>query len=273
MLRNPSSDQPEDATLAMDQLPAGIIHQLILWIPINRPEDDDEKQKNPFAVFAEIGEVFPTGTDDEYQDICGHAKPDHLSEINQMFDGGEPTFDMVGALEESGSWLGVRLKKPPPARAECLAELLLLYWGIAARDLNDHALRVARALEQNQLQEARHACAQIVGRDTASLDEPEICRAAIETVAENLPDHPSSAKRCDWPGSPPFPFLLAWSCCELFSPTFSDADPSRKITSFRLFWIVEHPKTVRNGTNAAPFPSLQLPDRNTAIIRPISPHR
>jgi adenosylcobinamide-phosphate synthase len=69
-----------------------------------------------------------------------------------------------------------------------LAELLLLYWGIAARDLNDHALRVARALEQNQLQEARHACAQIVGRDTASLDEPEICRAAIETVAENLPD-------------------------------------------------------------------------------------
>src|SRR5205085_1386130 len=36
--------------------------------------------------------------------------------------------------------------------------------------------------------EARSKLAMIVGRDTAQLEEPEILRAAIETVAENLSD-------------------------------------------------------------------------------------
>jgi hypothetical protein len=96
--------QREDATLALGQLADGSIHQLVLWIPTNRPGDDDEKQKDPFAVFAEIGEVFPKGDGDEYAEICRRAKPDHVSEINRMFDSGEPTFEMVDALEESGSW-------------------------------------------------------------------------------------------------------------------------------------------------------------------------
>jgi hypothetical protein len=96
--------QREDATLALEQLADGSIHQLILWIPSNRPGDEDEKQTDPFAVFADIGEVFPKGDGDEYAEICRRAKPDHVSEINRMFDSGEPTFEMVDALEDSGSW-------------------------------------------------------------------------------------------------------------------------------------------------------------------------
>jgi adenosylcobinamide-phosphate synthase len=59
---------------------------------------------------------------------------------------------------------------------------------LALRDLDFEATLVWRALERGDLEEARRALAMIVGRDTAGLDEPEILRAAIETVAENLSD-------------------------------------------------------------------------------------
>jgi adenosylcobinamide-phosphate synthase len=43
-------------------------------------------------------------------------------------------------------------------------------------------------LKKAQLPEARAALAMIVGRDTRALDESEIMRAVIETVAENTSD-------------------------------------------------------------------------------------
>ena len=68
--------QREEAAEALQELAGGKIHQLILWIPTQRPIDGDEKQRDPFAVFAEFGEVFPKGDGDEYADICRRAKPD-----------------------------------------------------------------------------------------------------------------------------------------------------------------------------------------------------
>ena len=48
--------------------------------------------------------------------------------------------------------------------------------------------RVARHLGQGDLPAARRQVARIVGRDTDGLDEAAVCRAAVETVAENLGD-------------------------------------------------------------------------------------
>jgi adenosylcobinamide-phosphate synthase len=59
---------------------------------------------------------------------------------------------------------------------------------LALRDLDFEATLVWRALERNDIEEARRKLAMIVGRDTGHLDEPEILRAAIETIAENLSD-------------------------------------------------------------------------------------
>ncbi|MBM4124552.1 MAG: cobalamin biosynthesis protein CobD [Nitrospira sp.] len=67
-------------------------------------------------------------------------------------------------------------------------EVLLAWTTLAARDLADHALSVVRALEAGQLQGARAAVSQIVGRDTAELSEPEVARATVETVAESTAD-------------------------------------------------------------------------------------
>ncbi|MGE5808764.1 MAG: adenosylcobinamide-phosphate synthase CbiB [Nitrospirota bacterium] len=59
---------------------------------------------------------------------------------------------------------------------------------IAARGLADAARAVRDRLDTGDLASARGELAMIVGRDTARLDEGEISRAVIETVAENASD-------------------------------------------------------------------------------------
>src|SRR5205823_6270548 len=71
---------------------------------------------------------------------------------------------------------------------EWALNVFILYQSIAAMDLTRHALAVWRPLRGGQLNEARARLSQIVGRDTAALDEHEISRAAIESVAESTCD-------------------------------------------------------------------------------------
>ncbi|NJD90021.1 MAG: cobalamin biosynthesis protein CobD, partial [Geobacter sp.] len=59
---------------------------------------------------------------------------------------------------------------------------------LAARSLHHESGLVATALENGDLAEARRLLSYIVGRDTDNLQEPEIWRATVETVAENSSD-------------------------------------------------------------------------------------
>jgi adenosylcobinamide-phosphate synthase len=45
-----------------------------------------------------------------------------------------------------------------------------------------------RALEGGDLTQARRELSFLVGRDTAHLNEPEILRALVETISENISD-------------------------------------------------------------------------------------
>jgi adenosylcobinamide-phosphate synthase len=59
---------------------------------------------------------------------------------------------------------------------------------LAARSLDDAVGDVQRALERRDMRQARRRLADIVGRDTADLEEPEVARAALEAAAESLCD-------------------------------------------------------------------------------------
>ncbi|RFC68086.1 MULTISPECIES: adenosylcobinamide-phosphate synthase CbiB [Mesorhizobium] len=59
---------------------------------------------------------------------------------------------------------------------------------IAQRSLAKHVEAVADALESGGVEAGRIAVSQIVGRDPERLDEAAICRAAIESLAENFSD-------------------------------------------------------------------------------------
>jgi len=66
-----------------------------------------------------------------------------------------------------------------------------VYWIfslLACRSLDAESSSAIAALQDGDLAEARRRVSLIVGRDAADLDEQEILRAAIETVAENLSD-------------------------------------------------------------------------------------
>ncbi len=80
-----------------------------------------------------------------------------------------------------------------------IAVALMAWPALAQRSLFDHVRAVAHALERMNLPAARTAVGAIVGRDTASLDESGIARAAIESLAESF---------CDGIAAPLFWLLL-----------------------------------------------------------------
>jgi adenosylcobinamide-phosphate synthase len=58
----------------------------------------------------------------------------------------------------------------------------------AQKSLETHVMAVADALKHGGLEAGRQAVSMIVGRDPEKLDEAAVCRAAIESLAENFSD-------------------------------------------------------------------------------------
>jgi adenosylcobinamide-phosphate synthase len=77
--------------------------------------------------------------------------------------------------------------------------VLIATTGLAQRSLDDHVRAVASPLTVGDLPDARRAVSQIVGRDTAALNEGGVATAAIESLAESF---------CDGIVAPAFWFLL-----------------------------------------------------------------
>ncbi|CAM5417327.1 adenosylcobinamide-phosphate synthase [Aquamicrobium terrae] len=69
-----------------------------------------------------------------------------------------------------------------------LAVALLASSLLAQKSLGGHVEAVAEALDEGGLQAGRKAVSMIVGRDPEKLDEVGVCRAAIESLAENFSD-------------------------------------------------------------------------------------
>lgn len=69
-----------------------------------------------------------------------------------------------------------------------LASIIMIYTAIAIKDLVKHSKEVYYALAEHNLELARNKTAMMVGRKTSDLDEGELVRAAVESIAENMVD-------------------------------------------------------------------------------------
>ena len=69
-----------------------------------------------------------------------------------------------------------------------IVAIWMSYQMLAACSLRRESMKVCKALEAGDVEQARTAVSMIVGRDTASLTEEGIAKAAVETVAENTSD-------------------------------------------------------------------------------------
>ncbi|WP_066498361.1 adenosylcobinamide-phosphate synthase CbiB [Abyssisolibacter fermentans] len=66
--------------------------------------------------------------------------------------------------------------------------IYFIYTSLASRCLHEEALKVYRVLKSKDIQKARVQLSYLVGRDTKELNEEEITRGTVETVAENTID-------------------------------------------------------------------------------------
>ena len=71
---------------------------------------------------------------------------------------------------------------------EYAIQVLIVYITISPRSLGAAGFEINRLLKQGKIKDARHRVSWIVGRDTDDLDESEITRATVETIAENTVD-------------------------------------------------------------------------------------
>lgn len=71
---------------------------------------------------------------------------------------------------------------------EIIVGAVIVYFAISVKSLADEAKKVMTFLKKNDLIQARQALSRIVGRDTGHLNEEQIVRACVETVAESSVD-------------------------------------------------------------------------------------
>jgi len=99
---------------------------------------------------------------------------------------GVATLAILLAVSIGLSWLIVSLVGWGPYG---VASMVILASALPAqKSLEAHVRAVADALDRGGLVEGRNAVSRIVGRDPERLDEAGVCRAAIESLAENFSD-------------------------------------------------------------------------------------
>jgi len=105
-----------------------------------------------------------------------------------LFCGGAVLVLTLTCAFSLGTWLLIKLFRHASPPAGTLAALYLAYSTLSIRGLEDAGTAVVNHLRNKDLGRARSSLAMIVGRDTEMLNESDILRAVIETMAENCCD-------------------------------------------------------------------------------------
>ena len=72
---------------------------LLIYVPAHPPVTDEDRQRDPFSIYATCGGSFPAGDGDEYLSLCLKAKPDHATAIRRIFaDNPTPDFAFIDAV-------------------------------------------------------------------------------------------------------------------------------------------------------------------------------
>ncbi|MCH7634266.1 MAG: cobalamin biosynthesis protein CobD [Proteobacteria bacterium] len=107
------------------------------------------------------------------------------SERNRILRGAVVVIVLILLVASLGWAVHLFVREVPFGEVLELAVLVIL---IAQRGLFDHVKRVGAALREDGIDAGRAAVGHIVGRDVKGLDEHGVCRAAIESCAENFND-------------------------------------------------------------------------------------
>ncbi|MEW8410574.1 MAG: PglZ domain-containing protein [Candidatus Thiodiazotropha sp.] len=94
--------------LSLGKTPQGS-KQLLIYAAVPKPLAEDERQRDPFQIFALGGDVFPRGEGDSYLSLCLQAKPDFQDKLYELFDSDSPpSFETIDALDSGSTWPKLR---------------------------------------------------------------------------------------------------------------------------------------------------------------------
>lgn len=99
---------------------------ILVYIPAEKPITDEEKQREPFAVYGAIGSVFPEGDGEEYISLCLRARADHATEIRKIFKSNpQPSFETIDAIGGGVGWPILQSALKAESTREILLDLLM----------------------------------------------------------------------------------------------------------------------------------------------------
>ena len=85
--------------------PNPTVEGILVYIPAKAPVTDEEKQRDPFAIYGACGAVFPEGDGDEFLSLCLKARADYATEIRRIFkDNPNPSFAVIDAIGGGAGW-------------------------------------------------------------------------------------------------------------------------------------------------------------------------
>lgn len=117
-----------EAIMALREVgrPKGALDSVLIYVPREPSETDEQKQVDPFAIYAESGAVFPRDDGDDYLSLCLRAKPDHATEVRRVFASTEnsPAFSVIDAIGGGASWPQLRSTLKVESGREILTALL-----------------------------------------------------------------------------------------------------------------------------------------------------
>lgn len=123
-----SIESREAALQALSEVgrPKSTLEGVLVYVPTKRPESDEQKQADPFALYGQCGAVFPQDDGDDFLSLCLRARPDHATEIRQVFASAPtgPSFAVIDAIGGGVSWPQLRATLRVESGREILAALL-----------------------------------------------------------------------------------------------------------------------------------------------------
>lgn len=123
-----SIESRETALKALSEIgrQEGDLKALLVYVPTAPPQEPEDKQADPFAVYAECGAIFPRDDADDYLSLCLRAKPDYGAEIRQVFEQnqGQPGFAVIDAIGGGADWPQLRAALNVESAREILVALL-----------------------------------------------------------------------------------------------------------------------------------------------------
>jgi hypothetical protein len=99
--------------------------KLVVYVPFQEKQDEDELTFDPFIIFSSGGRIFPDEAADQYKNLCIAALPEKEDKIEEFFKEEQfPSFEAIDALEGGNTYPKLKSGLNASSSSEILMAIL-----------------------------------------------------------------------------------------------------------------------------------------------------